>query len=65
MKANFGLLPELETPVRNKELRHEGLVARASAALDEVEGVDHRSHAGFIAGQLGHDTQVASHVNFH
>lgn len=65
MKANFGLLPELETPVRNKELRHEGLVARASVALDEVEGVDHRSHAGFIAGQLGHDTQVASHVNFH
>jgi methylenetetrahydrofolate--tRNA-(uracil-5-)-methyltransferase len=36
MKANFGLLPELETPVRNKDLRHAGLVARSTAALDQV-----------------------------
>jgi methylenetetrahydrofolate--tRNA-(uracil-5-)-methyltransferase len=65
MKANFGLLPELETPARNKDLRHAGLVARAAAALDEVDGVDQRNHAAAIAQQLRHDTQVVNHAKRH
>jgi methylenetetrahydrofolate--tRNA-(uracil-5-)-methyltransferase len=65
MKANFGLLPELETPARNKDLRHAGLVARAAAALDEVDGVDQRNHAAAIARQLRHDTQVVNHAKRH
>ena len=31
MKANFGLLPELDPPVRNKNLRHVALAERAQA----------------------------------
>jgi methylenetetrahydrofolate--tRNA-(uracil-5-)-methyltransferase len=34
MKANFGLMPELEAPVRDKRLRHQSYAARALAALD-------------------------------
>jgi methylenetetrahydrofolate--tRNA-(uracil-5-)-methyltransferase len=34
MKANFGLLPEHDPPVRDKQLRHAALVARATLALD-------------------------------
>ncbi|MDQ1300250.1 MAG: methylenetetrahydrofolate--tRNA-(uracil-5-)-methyltransferase [Chloroflexota bacterium] len=34
MKANFGLLPELETPLRDKRLRHAALAARARADLE-------------------------------
>ncbi len=36
MKANFGLLPELDPPVRNKAARHTALAARAEAALSEM-----------------------------
>lgn len=34
MKANFGLLPELDPPVRNKAERYRAYAARALAALD-------------------------------
>ena len=34
MKANFGLMPELDPPVRDKRLRHQAYAARASAALE-------------------------------
>ena len=34
MKANFGLLPDLDTPVRDKRKRHEAQVARAVADLE-------------------------------
>ncbi len=34
MKANFGLLPELEAPPRDKRLRHAALAARARADLE-------------------------------
>jgi methylenetetrahydrofolate--tRNA-(uracil-5-)-methyltransferase len=34
MKANFGLMPELDAPVRDKRLRHQTYAARALAALD-------------------------------
>ena len=33
MKANFGLLPELALPVRDKRLRHGAYAARALADL--------------------------------
>ncbi len=33
MKANFGLLPELATPIRDKRLRHAALAARALTDL--------------------------------
>ena len=36
MKANFGLLPELDPPVRNKAARHTALAARADTALSEM-----------------------------
>ncbi len=36
MKANFGLLPPLEPPVRNKRKRYRAYVARALAALDAL-----------------------------
>jgi len=39
MKANFGLLPELETPVRDKRLRHAALAARARADLEAALAV--------------------------
>jgi methylenetetrahydrofolate--tRNA-(uracil-5-)-methyltransferase len=34
MKANFGLMPELDSPVRDKRLRHQAYAARALAALE-------------------------------
>jgi len=34
MKANFGLLPELEVPVRDKRLRHQAYTDRALADLE-------------------------------
>jgi len=34
MKANFGLLPELDPPLRDKRKRHAALAARALAALE-------------------------------
>jgi methylenetetrahydrofolate--tRNA-(uracil-5-)-methyltransferase len=34
MKANFGLMPELDLPVRDKRLRHQAYAARALAALE-------------------------------
>jgi len=34
MKANFGLLPELDAPPRDKRLRHAALAARARADLE-------------------------------
>jgi methylenetetrahydrofolate--tRNA-(uracil-5-)-methyltransferase len=36
MKANFGLLPELDAPPRDKRLRHAALAARARADLEVV-----------------------------
>lgn len=36
MKANFGLLPPLEPPVRDKRRRYQAYVARAMAALMEM-----------------------------
>ncbi len=36
MKANFGLMPELETPVRDKRLRHEACATRALADLEAL-----------------------------
>jgi methylenetetrahydrofolate--tRNA-(uracil-5-)-methyltransferase len=36
MKANFGLLPELEPPVRDKRRRHEAYAARALAGLEAM-----------------------------
>ncbi|HHN93829.1 MAG TPA: FADH(2)-oxidizing methylenetetrahydrofolate--tRNA-(uracil(54)-C(5))-methyltransferase TrmFO, partial [Anaerolineae bacterium] len=36
MKANFGLLPPLKPPVRNKRKRYRAYVARALAALDAL-----------------------------
>jgi methylenetetrahydrofolate--tRNA-(uracil-5-)-methyltransferase len=35
MKANFGLLPELETPSRRKRARHQAMAERALAALEQ------------------------------
>lgn len=35
MKANFGIVPELDPPVRNKRARYERYVARAIDALDD------------------------------
>lgn len=34
MKANFGLLPPLETPIKHKRARYEAYAARARAALE-------------------------------
>ena len=34
MKANFGLMPELDPSVQDKRLRHQAYAARASAALE-------------------------------
>ena len=34
MKANFGLLPPLQPPVRNKRARYQAYARRALAALD-------------------------------
>jgi methylenetetrahydrofolate--tRNA-(uracil-5-)-methyltransferase len=36
MKANFGLLPELDAPPRDKRLRHAALAARARAELEAI-----------------------------
>jgi methylenetetrahydrofolate--tRNA-(uracil-5-)-methyltransferase len=36
MKANFGLMPELDAPVRDKRLRHQTYASRALAALDAI-----------------------------
>jgi methylenetetrahydrofolate--tRNA-(uracil-5-)-methyltransferase len=38
MKANFGLLPELDAPPRDKRLRHAALAARARADLEAFTG---------------------------
>jgi methylenetetrahydrofolate--tRNA-(uracil-5-)-methyltransferase len=35
MKANFGLMPPLDPPVRNKRKRYRAYVERALADLDE------------------------------
>ena len=40
MNANFGLLDELETPVRDKRRKRELLAERALRALDEWSGVN-------------------------
>ena len=37
MKANFGILPDLDPPVRNKRERYEQYVARALSALAAIE----------------------------
>ena len=34
MKANFGLMPELESPIRDKRLRHAAFAARAMSDLE-------------------------------
>jgi methylenetetrahydrofolate--tRNA-(uracil-5-)-methyltransferase len=36
MKANFGLMPELESPVKDKRLRHAAYAARALRDLDAI-----------------------------
>jgi methylenetetrahydrofolate--tRNA-(uracil-5-)-methyltransferase len=36
MKANFGLLPELESPVKDKRLRHAAYAARALSDLEDL-----------------------------
>jgi methylenetetrahydrofolate--tRNA-(uracil-5-)-methyltransferase len=36
MKANFGLMPELESPVRDKRLRHAAYAARALKDLEAI-----------------------------
>jgi methylenetetrahydrofolate--tRNA-(uracil-5-)-methyltransferase len=36
MKANFGLLPPLETKIRNKKARYRAYVERALNHLDEI-----------------------------
>jgi folate-dependent tRNA-U54 methylase TrmFO/GidA len=46
MKANFGLLPELEMPPRDKRLRHAVLAARARTDLE----------AALAAGDAGWET---------
>jgi methylenetetrahydrofolate--tRNA-(uracil-5-)-methyltransferase len=38
MKANFGLLPPLNPPVRNKRRRYQAYVERAMKELDERLG---------------------------
>jgi len=35
MKANFGLLPPLETPIRNKRARYAAYAERAREALEQ------------------------------
>jgi folate-dependent tRNA-U54 methylase TrmFO/GidA len=41
MKANLGLLPELNPPVRDKQKRNQAHAARSLAALERwVAGVD-------------------------
>ena len=40
MKANFGLVPELERPIRHKQARHAAYAARAFEALEAIS----RSH---------------------
>lgn len=37
MKANFGLLPELDAPVKDKRARYAALAARALAAIEESD----------------------------
>jgi len=36
MKANFGLLPELDPPVRDKRARYLAYAARAQGALEQA-----------------------------
>jgi methylenetetrahydrofolate--tRNA-(uracil-5-)-methyltransferase len=36
MKANFGLMPELELPIRDKRLRHAAFAARAMRDLEDL-----------------------------
>ncbi len=45
MKANFGIVPELEAPLHNKRARYERYVERAMAAIEQfVEAFSSRSH---------------------
>jgi methylenetetrahydrofolate--tRNA-(uracil-5-)-methyltransferase len=36
MKANFGLLPELEFPVKDKRMRHAAFASRAMRDLEDL-----------------------------
>lgn len=50
MKANFGLLPPLETKVRNKKARYQAYVERALNDLDEI--ISETSCEKRIAGRM-------------
>ena len=45
MKANFGLVPELERPIRAKQARHAAYATRALEALEVMEVVSRSQHS--------------------
>ncbi|HJW83488.1 MAG TPA: methylenetetrahydrofolate--tRNA-(uracil(54)-C(5))-methyltransferase (FADH(2)-oxidizing) TrmFO [Anaerolineae bacterium] len=56
MKANFGLVPELERPIRHKQARHEAYAARALEALEGMEAIS-RSHDSLSTQSIQHNTE--------
>ena len=54
MKANFGLVPELERPIRSKQARHAAYTVRALEALEVIS----RSHNSLSTPSIQGNTEV-------